>query len=232
MGRTSKIPVKMKLAAIESILSGERKQADVAREYGLSRQAVSQWVKTHREGKRLGRRKQPEVTEAQKDELFEAFTSRRPADFQISTSDPDGAWDLFSGRELLLQVTGHPYRENFVANLMDELGWEPDLPVEFRWYYKERPGPKQKHRSSDQRVSKKTREVKPKARNKDRREMSLEDLEKMKDSIRQTQSGIPTSPLPRLHGVRTGKNAKGNIQQKKKSKKRQKKKKRKARKRK
>ncbi len=116
-------------AALEAIVAGERTQSDVAREFEVTRQAVSLWVKRYQEaGKVVGSRGRPagHLTASQKSELRVIIESQAPSDFNIESEDDRWHWlELY---DLLLERTRRRFSRRECMKLLTDWGVaDPDI---------------------------------------------------------------------------------------------------------
>jgi transposase len=205
------IEVTEKEAAVKQILAGEKSQVDVARELGVSRQAVSTWVKKSSAGEAFsGSRGRPvmvPLTDSEKREVQR--TIRRSAPSREGIEAKGDRWTYDAVRTLLQKQRGRLYTRAFIEPLMVEWGLtDPSL------------FPREK-------LSNRIQGEKPKQ---EHRRMSADDLSYYEEQVRQTQSMMKDKAIVMeeasryAHGVRTGKHSKGRAQSSKNKKKRKQKK--------
>jgi len=109
---------------------GKLSQAEIARRLGVSRSAVSQWASQLAQGglrqlrRRTSKGRPPKLTTAQKHSLRQLLKGgARRAGF------PTERWTLQRIQTLIereFQVTYHP---TYVARLLKQLGWSPQVPL-------------------------------------------------------------------------------------------------------
>jgi len=132
-----KITVDERRQLLEDIVNGNRTQSDVAREFGLSRQAVSLWVKKFKkDGSVIGgiaTRGRPNLRlpqEARK-KVVDIIQTTWPMDHDVDTED--GLWDAKAISQLLKQHTGERFNYDFCFRLFlestaDDVHREPPQP--------------------------------------------------------------------------------------------------------
>lgn len=115
MSKLSEIPAKernkAKEKAIQEILKG-KSQSAIAREFGISRQAVSIWVLEYKNnGNKMpqraprGRPKQPKLTEAHETFARKVIPNQKPSDFGLGKKEEEG-WTCTLFRDLVRQKFG------------------------------------------------------------------------------------------------------------------------------
>jgi len=207
-----RVQVAEKEAAVDAIEAGEKTQAEVARQFGVSRQAVSSWVKKRARGHVLGPRGRPvmlPLTAPEKDGLREIVRSRPPSKAGIRVKTDE--WTIDAVRTLLHRERGRWYTESFVRPLMVEWGLLEDAPT--------RPATS---------TAKETRRGCDDERPAAPRRMSRNELSYYEEQVRQTQAMMKDKgvvldeDVAPGHGIRSGKHAKGSIQKKRKKKRKKK----------
>lgn len=202
--KTSQIGMTEKESAVREILENGKSRAQVARELGVSKQAVSIWVRQKASGETLAGRGRPRVvpmSDEEKGEIQRIIRDSAPSDHGIAAGD--NRWTFKAVRAMLKQRRNRLYNRAFLEPLMQEWGLtNPDL----------FPGTK---KSIPAREHKEVAAHRPRRTNGD-------DLSYYEEQVRQThvemkKRGIKDEPGQGYsHGIRTGKHAKGRIQQKKK----------------
>lgn len=110
----------VKKEAIRAIRAGERTQAEVARELGVSRQAVWTWLKPPKRKKRH--------TRAQLDEIVQIIQTRSPREENIGQSESEWSWGDVDA--LCERIVGAPASEALRAHLAAEVAIEGAKPTE------------------------------------------------------------------------------------------------------
>jgi transposase len=212
-GDQEQIGIAEKEVAVKQILAGEKSRIDVARELGVSRQAVSIWVKKSSAGEAFsGSRGRPVMVPLTDSEKREGQkTIQRSAPSQEGIDAEGDRWTYEAVRKLLKKQRGRLYTRTFIEPLMYEWGLtDPSL-------------------FPPEKLSNRIQGEKPKT---EHRQMSTDDLSYYEEQVRQTQSmmkdkGIVMEETSRYaHGVRTGKHSKGQTKPSKKKKKRKQKRRR------
>lgn len=140
MNRTQKeysgeIPVTEKIEAAKAVMAREKSQSALAAEYGVSRQAVHQWVQLYRVGElHLGRsgRGRPKIrnlTAAEGKKIKSIILGKTPQEAGIGSQFK--RWDYEATRRLIRRETGVKMTYRIVADHMERWGLPhgPNIPV-------------------------------------------------------------------------------------------------------
>jgi transposase-like protein len=192
----------IKAREADAILHGEKTQADVARELGVSRQAVNLWVKRRKEGMPLGLEKTVPLSDPEKAELGRVIQSGPPSAAGIEAKHD--AWSVRAIQVLMARRLGRRYNAASIEPFRIELGLR-SAPV--------RPAPPLFPRLD-------APEPGLEGESEEGRPMTAGELAYYEEKVRvaekiMAEKGVRHALDPvRLQGIRRGKHAKGNIQQK------------------
>jgi transposase len=117
--------------AIEAILRGEISQNRVAKEFGVSRQAVSLWIKRYQHtGKIAGSRERKDalrskvnyITQEEQDKMVELIRTTVPQDHGLRSRN--GKWALFEVNELCKKEFGHHCLVDYCIDVLEAVARE------------------------------------------------------------------------------------------------------------
>ena len=121
--------------ALEAVVARERTQADVAREFGVSRQAVHQWLKSFEETGRVAKIRGRsgawfrELDAAGEAELREIVQNKRPSDFDIESED--NRWHWIELHDLVERLHRRRLPRAVCMKLLGSFGVsDPDISIE------------------------------------------------------------------------------------------------------
>jgi len=119
-------------AALEAIVAGERSQKEVAHEFGVSKQAVSLWVKKFKaEGAVVGARRErtKPLSVGEKAKLRELIESKPPSVFNIESEDD--RWHWMELADLLFLQTRKRFPRKECMQMLQSWGVpDPDVSIE------------------------------------------------------------------------------------------------------
>ncbi len=218
----------VKEQAVQRVLSGERIGGQVARELGVSRQAVSLWVQQWKKhGGKLptpGKRGRPRLRllpEDQLDQLREWVSTKTPDDFNLGKGGEK--WSLRSVRELVYQRFKIRYSPRFIDEHLRDWGLarpseqyfaldsDPAARAESKYYQLQ-----EDNEAQDPILApKRGRPRKRAAVEEDEDELLIDYQEGISEAHRiMERSSVGKSPK---HGVRTGKHSKQRMPKRRKS---------------
>ncbi len=120
------VSIEQKKHWIDEVLAGKKSQSDVARESGLSRQAVSQWMKLYRKlgsngiRNRRGRPKIKRLPDEDLARLKTIVTTRSPV--QAGLDPAFDSWNCEAVQQLIIREVGVKLTYRFILEYLDEWG--------------------------------------------------------------------------------------------------------------
>lgn len=114
----------------QMLKAGKLSQAEIARQLGVSRAAVSQWAKRQADGgaRALRRRKpkgrQPKLTVKQQRSLLKHLRQGAPA-----AGFPSARWTMGRVQRLIREKFGVTYHVHYMPRLLDKLNWSVQQPL-------------------------------------------------------------------------------------------------------
>jgi transposase-like protein len=111
--------------AVRAILNKEKTQSEVAREFGMTRQAVSLWIKKYKESgefaKSIGRgRAARGITAAQRDEYVQLVQRTKPSDHGYEVKDD--VWCIEALGAMLRKKFKRQFSLKFCFSMLEEAG--------------------------------------------------------------------------------------------------------------
>ena len=115
------VPLEIRLAAIDDILDGRKRQIDVADELGLRRQTVHAWVSRVRNGQPAGLRgrpRTPPLPERTDAEIVDLIAAHLPSFFKLVT--PHNTWSWQSVATFVRNRTGKTIYRTYAIRLLQQ----------------------------------------------------------------------------------------------------------------